>query len=322
MQKTKHDYKKTLFLIALMIIPLLNFVVFFVYVNGATIISTFIPAPGRDTFYHYAQTFKDVFLGQNAKYAGAFGHTMLAMLINIIILPLAITTAYTFYKKVPAEGFFRIVFYLPSIIALTTLTMAFSSLFETVPGLKDAPDQYGPMASLLKWLGVKGNVALEVTNDSTTYAYQSIWTWVIFFGVFTGLGTNVVLMCGSMMRIPVEVTEALRLEGCGFFREMVSVTLPMIMPTITTWCIMIVTSVFGFSIMPMLVAGLDTATSQGIGRINTIPLIIYAAIDQLPGHEETMKNMQALGVMFSLIMMPLVFLTRWLCEKLTPDISY
>ncbi len=49
---------------------------------------------------------------------------------------------------------------------------------------------------------------------------------------------------------------------------------------------------------------------------------IYAQIDMNSGQEEVMKNMQALGVIFSLIMMPLVLFTRWLCEKLTPDISY
>ncbi len=318
MQKTKRDYKKTLFLIALMIIPLLNFAVFFVYVNAATVISTFIPSQGRTTFFHYTQTFKDVFLGQNANYAGAFGHTMVAMLINIIILPLALVTAYAFYKRVYGERFYRIVFYLPSIIAITTLTMSFASLFQYSPNA----EQYGPIAFFLRKLGVIGDVALDQATVEGTYAYRNIWYWIIFFGVFTGLGTNVVLMCGAMMRIPVEVTEALRLEGCGFLRELVKVTLPMIMPTITTWCIMIVTSVFGFSIMPMLVAGKSVSELQSMGRINTIPLIIYASVVKNNGDPEAMKNMQALGVMFSLIMMPLVFFARWLCEKLTPDISY
>ncbi len=331
MQRTRTKNRHTLFIIFGLSFSLLNFAVFWLYINLDTVISTFdVSENFREVYgnlYYYKEAFEQVFLGQNAKYKGAFGHTMIAMLINVIIFPLALLTAYAFYKRVYGEKFFRVMFYLPSIIAITTIAMCFSLLFNEV----DVPDGnggwtklQGPIAVIMRAFGYsdKSNIALIVTDSPGTFAYDNIWTLIIVFSVFIGLGTNVVLMCGAMMRIPVDVTEALRLDGCGFFRELWKVTIPMIMPTITTWLIMIVTSVYGFSIAPMLFAGLTTANAGDIARTNTIPLIIYVNVANANGAEDTMKTMQALGVIFSLIMIPIVLLVRWLCEKFTPDVSY
>ncbi len=329
MQKTKKVNKHTLFIVFGLSLSLLNFIVFWLYINVDTVVSTFdVPKEFKEvygSFYYYKTIFEDVFLGANAAYKGAFGHTMIAMLINVIIFPLALITAYAFYKRVYGEKFFRVVFYLPSIIAITTLAMCFRSLFLEVGVTLDGKDYMvrGPISSLMRVLGYKGDISLTVTDTPGTFAYDNIWTLIILFSVFIGLGTNVVLMCGAMMRIPVDVTEALRIEGCGFFKEMFCVTIPMIMSTITTWLIMIVTSVFGFSIAPMLLAGLTPANAGSIARTNTIPLIIYVNICSAKGDPgEITKQMQALGVIFSLMIMPIVLITRWLCEKFTPDISY
>ncbi len=326
MQGTSKKNKHTLFIIYGIGISLFNFVVFWLYINVDTVISTFEVEEFGDPFYYYKKMFKDAILGEHIFYKGAFGHTMISIVINLIILPLAIVTAYAFYKRVYGERFYRVIFYLPSIIAITTLAMSFRELFVDLGPLYDpeVSGSYtltGPIAKLMKLFGFSGDSNLTVTQEG--FGYDNIWYLIIFFCVFVGLGTNVVLMCGAMMRIPVDVTEALRLEGCGFFRELRSVTLPMIMPTITTWMIMIVTSVFSFSITPMLVAGLDVEGAATTARTNTIPLIIYVeTVAQKGDPNEAMKSAQALGVLFSLIMMPLVFLTRWICEKLTPDISY
>lgn len=331
-KKNNNKNRHTIFIIAMLSISLINFTVFWLYINLDTVISTFkLEEWQRElggTFYFYKNMFNDVILAKDPRYAGAFGHTFIAVLINLIIFPLALITAYAFYKKVYGERFFRVVFYLPSIIALTTLAMSFRELFLNVALTGPSGEEYrlmGPITSLLKALGYQKDVSLVMPTGEApgTFAYDNIWYLIVFFAVFTGLGTNVVLMCGAMMRIPTDVTEALRIDGCGFFKEMTKVTVPLIMPTITTWMIMIVTSVFGFSIMPMLVAGLTPSNASSVTKVNTIPLAIYVNIVSAKGDPGIVtKNMQALGVMFSLIMMPLVLLTRFICEKLTPDVSY
>lgn len=326
MQKRREKARgnHTLFLICALFISLFNFAIFFVYVNIDTVAATFrvedwaLESDG--IFYWYKEGLRILF-DETTGYREAFGHTMIAMLINVIIFPLALITAYAFYKRVYGEKIFRVIFYLPSIIAITTLAMSFRELFLCQYDLTSATEQLGPITSLLRSIGAigKDDVPLDIMTEGSI-GYNYVWYAIIFFGVFTGLGTNVVLMCGAMMRIPVDITEALRLDGCGFFKEMFTVSIPMIMPTITTWLIMVVTSVFGFSITPMLLAGMTPA--DGINpRIATIPLIIYI-ITCGKGGASSLVVAQSLGVMFSLVIMPIVLIVRWVCEKLTPDISY
>ncbi len=326
MAATRKKNKHLFFIICGLSISVLNFALFWAYINVDTVISTF---KAGDPFYYYRKTFKEIILGEMM--TGAFGHTMISIVINLILLPLALITAYAFYKRVYGEKFYRVMFYLPSIIAITTLTMSFRELFNYQPdgyySEGKAYDIVGPIAKLMKLFGYKGAPSASMIGGSGSFWYDNFWGLTIFFCVFVGLGTNVVLMCGAMMRIPVDVTEALRLEGCGFFKEMTHVTLPMIMPTITTWMVMIVTSVFAFSITPMLLGGYTTGnafgSTDGQKQIMTIPLYIYVNSVAAKGDPtKALKSAQALGVMFSMIMMPIVLLVRWICEKLTPDISY
>ncbi len=328
MQKTSRKKQPWLFIIGGLSISLLNFIVFWLYINVDTVISTFDVGTLGDPFFYYKDMFHKVILGEEVQ--GAFGHTMISIVINVILLPLALITAYAFYKRVYGEKIYRVVFYLPSIIAITTLAMSFRELFlvNEITWKGENYELIGPVARLLKALGYEKSISMNVSSSAPgQFAYDNFWSLTIFFCIFVGLGTNVVLMCGAMMRIPVDITEALRIDGCGFFRELTNVTLPMIMPTITTWLIMIVTSVFAFSITPMLLGGFGpenvVGSAPGQERVMTIPLFIYANIVAAKGDPSVaMKSAQALGVMFSLIIMPIVLLTRWLCEKFTPDISY
>ncbi len=178
MQKTKKVNKHTLFIVFGLSLSLLNFIVFWLYINVDTVVSTFdVPKEFKEvygSFYYYKTIFEDVFLGANAAYKGAFGHTMIAMLINVIIFPLALITAYAFYKRVYGEKFFRVVFYLPSIIAITTLAMCFRSLFLEVGVTLDGKDYMvrGPISSLMRVLGYKGDISLTVT-DTPAYTTET-----------------------------------------------------------------------------------------------------------------------------------------------------
>ncbi len=332
MQKTRKRNRHLAIIICGLFISVANFIVFWLYINIDTVISTFqVPDYAPNAFWYYKNVIRDIILGGKKAYEGALGHTFIAMLINVIIFPIALITAYTFYKRVYGEKIFRVVFYLPSIIAITTLTMSFRELFLDIARTGSDGVNYtvqGPITLLLKAFGYKENVSLSMLSAAPgTFAYDNFWFLVIFFCVFTGLGTNVVLMCGAMMRIPTDVNEALRIDGCGFFTELWKVSIPMIMPTISTWLIMVVTSVFGFSITPMLLAGLTPGnaigSAPGLAKTSTIPLAIYVNMLVARGDPNIVtKQMQALGVVFSLMVMPLVFLVRYICNKLTPDISY
>ncbi len=225
-------------------------------------------------------------------------------MVNIIIFPLALYTAYAFYKKVYGEKFFRVIFYLPSVISLVALTMSYRSMFDGNIGVL--------LAELFSLFGANTNEWLDVGLPNNT----QIWTIIYVFSILMGLGTNVILMSGAMLRIPQEIPEALQIDGCSYFREMFSVTVPLIMPTITTWAIAIFTSVFGFMLQPMLIA-----VSPGYeNKVMTIPWLMFNMVQSQ--NQENLLTAATIGIMFSVFMLPFTLGIRFLLERFTPDVDF
>ena len=308
--KKKTNWKRGLFLACLLTLSVSHFLIFWVYMNFETVRLTFFEYNMYNelkfiAFERYVDIFEDFFIKENNQSnLNIFFNTFRAIIINIIIFPLALYTAYAFYKKVYGEKFFRVIFYLPSVISLVALTMAYRSMFDGNIG--------GPIAELFSVFGVNTKVWLDVGLPENT----QIWTLIYVFSILMGLGTNVILMSGAMLRIPQEIPEALQIDGCGYFRELFSVTIPLIMPTITTWSIAIFTSVFGFMMQPMLIA-----KNEGpAGDVMTIPWMMFNWVNS--GKEKPLLDAATLGIMFSIFMLPFTLGVRYVLEKLTPDVDF
>ena len=310
-KKKKINTKRGIFLTCLLVLSVSHFLIFWVYMNFETVRLTFFEYNmDRELKYigfeRYVKIFKEFFIEEgNEANLNAFFNTFKAILVNIIIFPIALYTAYTFYKKVYGEKFFRVLFYLPSVVSLVALTMAYRSMFNGNMG--------GPIAELFSHFGKNTTEWLDPNAPNNT----QIWPLIYIFSVLMGLGTNVILMSGAMLRIPQEIPEALQIDGCGYFREMFSVTVPLIMPTITTWAIAIFTSVFGFMLQPMLLANEQIGPD---GAVDTIPWMIFRGVQGK--NDEGLLHAATLGIMFSVFMLPFTLGIRFILEKVTPDVEF
>ena len=145
-KKKKINTKRGIFLTCLLVLSVSHFLIFWVYMNFETVRLTFFEYNmDRELKYigfeRYVKIFKEFFIEEgNEANLNAFFNTFKAILVNIIIFPIALYTAYTFYKKVYGEKFFRVLFYLPSVVSLVALTMAYRSMFNGNMG--------GPIAEL------------------------------------------------------------------------------------------------------------------------------------------------------------------------------
>lgn len=302
--------KKTsskIFIIAMIAFPLLYFAFFYAFISIKTIIDTFfVPNIYGESIGFNPQFYKQIFTDLKLQnFNGvtlkvSFFNTFYAILINLIILPISIIIAYAFYKKCAGRNFFRVIFYLPSVISTVALVMAYEYLIG----------DNGPISNVIQ--SIFGPV--DILSGQT--GNNHFWGAVIFFSVFVGFGTNVVLLNGAMLRIPNEVIESARVDGMGFWRQLWNVVIPLIMPTITTWLIMITTSVFGFFLVPLL---LGPATAD-YGWTSTIPMIIYNVTASQEA--SNIAYAQTLGLLFSLVILPISLIVRWVCEKFTPEVSY
>ncbi|MFI6905715.1 carbohydrate ABC transporter permease [Nonomuraea sp. NPDC050394] len=142
----------------------------------------------------------------------AFGHALVLMFFYAV-LPLAIglmLAAILNHAKVRGLGFFRTVVFLPQVVAMVVVAVAWRQVYSSD----------GSLNALLEAIGL-GGLARGWLGD---YAFALPAVGVVGTWFETGLVT--VLMLAGMSKIPLELYEAARLDGAGAVREFFAVTLP------------------------------------------------------------------------------------------------
>ena len=308
--KSKKRIKELLFACLFLMPAVLHFAVYWVYINVDTIRLTFfeyLPMEGVYSFVgfkNYVNIFKDIFAGDDPQLQSAFFNSFNGVAINIIVFPIAIVVAYAFYKKVPGTTFFRVVFYLPSVISMVALCAAYREMFGS-----ETP---GPFAQFFSFFGINPPHAwLSFEKGSKTF-----WPLIYMFCIFNGLGTNVILISSAMQRIPQEVSEAAKLDGSGFFHELIHITIPLIMPTIATWAMLIFTSVFNFYMQPMLISNEMANTTT-----DTTAWIIFRNIQNVYAPRNLIFA-ATLGIVASVLIMPVTLTCRALLNRKSTEVTY
>jgi ABC-type sugar transport system permease subunit len=215
-----------------------------------------------------------------------------------ISIPLSILFSYYLFKKVPAHGIFRVIFYLPSILPIAVLTMSFRYMFG----------QYGLVDAILHAVGIE-NLPLWWGSSTVTPIM------VFVYCVWAGLGFNIVLFSGAMSRVPQEIIEYNRLEGVGYARELLQVMIPMIWPTVATTFIIGMSSVLTVYLQPFFLTGSPATATFNTGTISLSIFNGYATDAQGP-------YLAAYGLMCTVFIVPFILLSRALMNRCFKDVDY
>ena len=288
-----------LFLICMLAIPIVNWLVFWLYVNFSSILLAFQTDVAGEIKWTTQNlvTFWKAITDNGNDLNLALKNTGLYFLSGAVItMPLSLLVSYFLSKKISAYKFFRIVFYLPCIIPPIVLTSVFSqSLLPT-----------GPVGELLQKINPNYpiNGPLRV-NDSVIPTLT-----IILYTVLTGIGGDMLIFSGAMSRIPHELFESAKLDGCGPLREVVKIVLPLILSTVSTKIVLLISGIFSASGPIMLLV-------TGEYRTSTIAFWIYNIVK-----EEGDYNLVATaGLCFTVVLIPLIILVRALMDKLS-DVEY
>jgi raffinose/stachyose/melibiose transport system permease protein len=194
---------------------------------------------------NYAQVFAD------AQLRAAFEHA-LVLIFFFAVLPLAlglVLAAVLTRGQVRALGLFRTVVFLPQVIAMVVVAVAWRQIYAPDGLLNDLLRAVGLDAWTRTWLG---------DFTLTLPAVGLIGTWVS-----TGLVT--VLLMSGMTRVPTELYEAATLDGAGAIRKFFAITLPSVRAEIVV------------ALTLTIIAALKTfdlvyvTTSGGPGNTTTVP---------------------------------------------------
>lgn len=156
------------------------------------------------------QNYLDVFADERLR--GAFVHALVLM-VFFAVIPLVVgllLASILNRAQVRGLGFFRTVVFLPQVVAMVVIAVAWRRIYS--------PD--GTLNGVLRAVG------LESWTRGWLGDYVFALPAVGFVGTWFETGLVTVLLLAGMGRIPRELYEAARLDGAGSVREFLAVTLP------------------------------------------------------------------------------------------------
>lgn len=159
--------------------------------------------------------------------------------------------------KVKGLGFFRVVFYLPNLIAAASISLIFAKLLD-----KD----YGVLNQILFKLGWIGSAIGWLTEPILAQmSVSGIQTWMWF-------GNSFILFMASVQAVSKETFEAASIDGAGRLQVLKNITIPSIKPILMY--VMITGLIGGLQLfdIPFLITD-----GRGFpeGSLNTMIVYIY-----------------------------------------------
>lgn len=289
--------KRTIFVWSMLALPLLQFLIFWVYVNYSSILLAFknVDYANGGVEYWTLKNFKTVFdmffgEGANSKFLGYWANTMRYWLLGTLwSFPHSILLTYIFRKKLIGSKFFRIILYLPSIICGVVLAGIFESFVSPngVVGyvLKNVFD----MANVPSWF------------QEVEYANAALLVYAFFFG-FAG---SYILFSGAMANISDEITEAAYMDGVTMWQEIWYIDIPLMWPTLSMTIVTSVAGIFGASGAILLFTPYLESTFT----------FSYYIFDQVRQYQSYYLP-STLGLIFTVIIFPISMLVRKLVDKI------
>lgn len=296
-EKRKNRNKEFWFIFSLIVFPMVNFLVFYVYLNASSYVLAFqkIDAKTLDKtwvgFENFVNLFK-AFSTSGSDYLNALGNSLLSYVLGMVIsFPLEILFAFYVYKKALGSGIFRFVVLIPQVLSGVLMAMMFKRFAYALP-------------NFMRGIGFD-NFPNIMSDPSYTFFIT------IYFGLWGGFGMSTIMYGNAMNSVSDEIVESAVLDGINYVRELWSITLPLIMPTISTF---IITSVSTFLTAegPLFLFWEYQAPRE------TVRLGYLMFQTTMKAGESTYPEVAALGMLCTMITFPLTMFVRWLFEKFDP----
>lgn len=177
-------------------------------------------------------------------------NTVIYLIVAVPILAIVpLFLAILINQKIRGITLYKILIYLPVIVSIVVAAIAFKWLYA----------QQGILNYILSIFHINAIGWLTAPK----YAIYS----VIFVTIWKGIGYYMMIYLAALMSVPKELYEACDIDGAGFLRKHLTVTVPHIMPTIA-----LVTTISSISAMKIF-AEIYVMTKGG--PLNSTKTIVY-----------------------------------------------
>ena len=286
--KSIEKLKMNIFCYALLIVPIINWAILWLGVNVQALMLPFQDEnTGKLTFKYFEIIIESFKSGGTLMIA--LKNTLIYFVSGLITgFVLSLFCSYFLYKKIKGYRFFTVILMIPAIVSSVVLISIYKNFINSANG---------PLKAIFE------NFSWDL--PPLLYQEKTATFTIVFYTMFMGLGTNLILFSGAMAKIPPEIVEATQLEGIGFFKELFTIELPLIMQTVLVLLLFAVMNVLGAS-GPILVF------TQGSYNTQTITYWFYENVIVARNYNLA----SAFGLCLSIISVPLVIVCQWLRNKL------
>ena len=287
-KKTKKpvNKKRILFLLFCVTIPVLIWLVFYVYTNASAIGMAFLDSQGNVSLQNFVRFF-DEFKSDTTLLPIAFKNTFLTFGILFVTFPFKVLVSYFIYKKIPFHKFYRIVFFLPIIIFSVALAM------------------------VQEWLELDYTPELLAESRFANTVVLLNMIWLSFPG-------DLIIWGGTFARIPEEVLESGRVDGVNWWKEFTKIIVPMVWPTVALQMVLLFCGIFGATGNVFLLTGGQYGTM-------TLSAWMYITLYNNAGSVYTSNvynYMSAVGLLITIVAIILSLSIRKITDKVFDEVEY
>lgn len=291
-----------IFYVVLMAIPIAQFCLFYIGVNINSILLAFKSYDYSTGVYwwvkfdNFIAIFKD--LATDISLISSIKNSLILYVFGTFVgLTLAVLFSYYIYKRGLFSGAFKVILFMPSILSSVVLVIVFKYFVESaIPIIWE--DIFG-----IKIKGLLQNTGTQFTT-------------ILFYTVWAGFGTQILLFSGAMSEISESVVEAANLDGITPLKEFWYITVPMIWPTLVTFLVVGIAGIFTNQMNLFNFYGTEANYS-----LYTFGYFIYRSMKATNTTIADYPYLSALGLVLTLIALPLTLVIRSLLEKLGPKVD-
>ncbi len=156
-------------------------------------------------------------------------------------------------KHVIGKAIYRTLFYMPSMIPLVATVLIWNGVLNEYTGWINI------IIEALTGITATGSEGLRWLNDP-----QLVYIAYTMFGLW-GVGNAMIIFLAAVQGVPTELYEAAQIDGASWFRQLFSITLPLITPVIFYQLVLSVIGSLQYFLAPFVLNG-GTGNPEGKTR--------------------------------------------------------
>ena len=294
-------YKSLGFYVSVAALPVIQFAVFYIYVNFNSIslaLKTYDPLT-RDVISIGFENFSQIFFNwsNSTELKTAVTNSLTMFAVNTLVgLTCGMLFSYYIFKKMPLYNMFKVFLFLPTIVSVIVMVVIYTYFVDgAIPAI------------LEKTLGVKILGLLSSDNHRTVFGT------LVFYNIWVGFGSQVLLYVGAMNGISQSVIEAGKIDGANAVKEFLFIVFPSVYQTFIVFFTVALAKIFTDQMALFSFYGKDIKDE----RLITIGYYLYEGVQD--GTIVEYPYFSAIGIICTLIILPRTLAVRWALNKFGPS---